>query len=88
MAETLELKHAVTLAANIAQAALAYKEQGFTDISVKQVNDPNDEGKLQEQILLDMKKDGQNYEVRLFSKQEGGKLTIKAKEGKANGKGK
>jgi predicted RNA-binding protein with RPS1 domain len=82
----ISIKDAVSFAAQVAQVVLSYQAQGYIDISIKQVNDPNEEGKLQEQVLLDMKKNGESVEVRLFSKHDNDKVEIKEKTGKINGK--
>lgn len=87
MPDSITLKDAVTLAAQVSQKVLAYKQQGYTDISVKQVNDPTDNGTLQEQVLLDMQKDGKAVEVRLVTrKREDGDVQTKETKGKVNGK--
>lgn len=78
----MEMKDVVSMAIQIADKVVALKEQGYTDISYKQVNDPGQDDKLQEMVLLDMKKDGEAVEARLFSKDVDGELIVQVKDGK------
>lgn len=82
----MEMKDVVAMSTQLADKIISYKETGYTNISVKQVNDPNDNGELQEMVLIDMVKNKEQVEVRLFSHTDkDGKLIVKEKKGKVNG---